>query len=82
MVATFHDWSRALIAEMVRLGVSGSTGGGALIDAAIPFRLEWSPARAARTLLHLDRGDYLLLLLAARESGLIPGPERQEDTSR
>lgn len=70
-MAQFKDWNNALLDEMNRVAdiKSKAIGGvGYMIDAAVPFRLGWSPARAARALLHMDHKDHQTLANLMQES--------------
>jgi hypothetical protein len=54
----FSEWVAQVMATMEAIGKSGGSTGGSAIDAAIPYRLGWSPERTARALLFLDHRDY------------------------
>lgn len=59
-----QDWTEWQAAVMIRMHEIGEVrgSGGALIDAKVPYEMGWTPDRAARALLYLDRKDYFRLL--------------------
>ncbi len=67
----FRTWQVELMATMHEIGHCHGSGG-CLIDAAIPFRLGWSPERAARALLFLEPADTYRL------RALMPDVEAKE----
>ena len=75
--AGFDAWCRQVLEALAEIGQTGHIGGGgAMIDALIPFRLGWSPRRFARALLTSTSGDNRTLRRAA---GL---PEREQEAQR
>ncbi len=68
----FGDWCRQLWVEVRARGES-QFDGSMMIDAAIPYRLGWSPDRAARAILRLTYRDYQRLVRIVREDEMEEG---------
>ncbi len=58
----FDDWKKQLMVEMDALADKVAKNVGAIIDSAIPFRLGWTPLRAAKALLCIHFGDNQTLV--------------------
>lgn len=72
----FPTWNRKVF-EIV-LGLPLKPGKpGAIIDSMIPYRLGWSPERAARALTRTDMEDHNTLHCLAIESARQPAPESE-----
>ncbi len=56
----FATWQRRLLACVEAEPVSCGTGG-CMVDAAVPFRLGWTPRRAALALLGINHRDAQIL---------------------
>lgn len=54
----FIDWNNKLKLRMADLVQYYPKHTSAMIDAMIPYRLGWSPDRAARAILRLNRRDH------------------------
>jgi hypothetical protein len=67
---TWNDEVRRLVMDMP----AKPGRGGAVIDAMIPYRLGWTPGRAARALMRYDRADHDTLHRLAIESAREPQP--------
>lgn len=82
---SFVDWQIELMNEVYAINKVAARGG-ALVDAHIPYKLGWSPGRAARAILGLQGKDKDLLLDIQREqlcgSGTSPNTTPAETTTK
>lgn len=61
MTEAFKDWNAELRVEMMKMSDKVARSVGTVIDAMIPYRLGWGPARAARAMLCIDHKDSVFL---------------------
>ena len=57
----FVDWCNQLRVEMHLLSEKVAKKVGMIVDSAVPYRLGWSPKRAARAILGIDYRDCVRL---------------------
>lgn len=67
----FPAWNRKVYEIVLGLPLRHGKPG-AIVDSMIPYRLGWSPERAARALTRLDMADHNILHRAAIESARQP----------
>lgn len=70
----FPAWNRKVYEILLTLPLKPGKPG-AVVDSMIPFRLGWSPERAARALTRIDMADHNTLHCAAIESARQPPQE-------